>query len=168
MEANRIFSTIKHIYSKPRYLLINIIAIAIYLSAISYLIKIQEYGIFLVNISIYWFYALIITSSVALTIGIFSMRNTRNNEAKEVSTSVGTATALFGGVIGGCGCIEPLLLSVTAFGVSSTDAFALVGFVSNYQPWLFSLMIVINLFVIVYYLDKLSKPSCGIKKRKRK
>ena len=163
----RMYHTLKEIYVKPKYIALNALAAIFYYYLFGYLISIQQSGIFLVLLPTYLVYLLVITSSIALTIGIFSIRNTRNNEAKEVSTGIGAATAVVGGLIGGCGCEEPLILGLTAFGLSTSDAFALLNFISAYQIPLFSLMIVINLFVVIYYLNKLSQPSCELRKKRK-
>jgi hypothetical protein len=163
----RIYNTIKEIYRRPKYILLNLLALLAYYYLFNYLIRAQQYGIFLVTIPIYLVYLLVLTSSVALTIGIYSIRNTRNNGAKEVSTGISAVTTLAGGIVGGCGCTEPLILGLTVVGLSTSDTFALVNFISANQAIIFSAMIVINLFVVVYYLNKLSEPSCEIKKRRQ-
>lgn len=163
----RIYNTIKEIYRRPKYIILNILALLAYYFLFSYLIRIQQYGIFLITIPIILVYLLVLTSSIALTIGIYSIRNTRNNEAKEISTGVSAVTTLAAGVVGGCGCTEPIIFGLTVFGLSTTDTFALANFISTNQAIIFSAMIVINLFVVVYYLNKLSEPSCEIKKRRQ-
>ncbi len=159
------YHTLRGIYSKPSYVLVNVVSLIVYYFAFVYLIKIQEQGVFIETIPPYLIYLLVITSSIALTIGIYSIRNTKRNEAKEVSTGIGTATALLGGVVSGCGCIEPLVLNLSIFGFSASQTFALLDFISGAQNWILWLMIVINSFVVLYYLDKLSKPACEIKRK---
>ncbi len=162
---SRVYHTLRGIYSNPTYVAANIIALVVYYFVFVYLIKIQEEGVFLVTIPPYLIYLLVITSSIVFTIGIYSIRNTRRNQAKELSTGVGTATALVGGVIGGCGCVEPLLLNLSIFGLNTSQTFALLDFVSGAQIWILWLMIVINSFVALYYLNKLSKPACEIRRK---
>jgi len=162
---SRIYHTLREIYGSPIYVATNIIALVAYYFIFVYLIKIQEEGVFLVTIPPYLIYLLVITSSIALTIGIFSIKNTRRNEAKELSTGVGTATTLIGGVIGGCGCVEPLILNLSILGFSTSQTFGLLDFVSSTQIWILWLMIVINSFVVIYYLDRLSKPACEIRRK---
>jgi hypothetical protein len=161
----RVYHTLLEIYRRPAYILINLVSLAVYYYIFVYLIKIQEEGVFIATVPPYLVYLLVITSSIAFTIGIYSIRNTRRNEAKELSTGVGTVTALVGGVVGGCGCIEPLVLNLSIFGLNTSQTFALLDFISGAQGWLLWLMIVINSFVAIYYLNKLSKPACEIRRK---
>jgi hypothetical protein len=162
----RSYNTLKEVYKKPVYIAVTVISFIIYYYVFSYLIEIQQNGIFLIMIPTYFIYLLVLSSAIALTLGIFSMRNTRNNDAPELSSGVGTATALIGGVMGGCGCAEPLILNLSVLGLTTTQTFSLLNFVSANQFAIFGLMIAINFFVVIYYLNKLSQPSCQLRKRK--
>ncbi len=162
---SRAFSTLRRIYGSPVYLAANILALVVYYFIFVYLIKIQEEGVFLITVPPYIVYLLVVTSSIAFTIGIYSIKNTRRNEARELSTGLGTATTLLGGVIGGCGCVEPLLLNLSIFGLNTSQTFALLDFVSVAQIWILWIMIAINSFVVIYYLNKLSKPACEIRRK---
>ncbi|MFI5412422.1 MAG: hypothetical protein ACHQX1_00860 [Candidatus Micrarchaeales archaeon] len=163
----RMYHTLREVYKRPTYIAINIVSIIVYYYLFVYLIKIQQQGLFFATIPDYLIYLLVITSSIALTIGLYSIKNTINNGAKELSTGIGTATALAGGVVGGCGCAAPLVLGLSVFGLNTTQTFALIDFISANQLILFSLMIAINFFVVIYYLNKLSEPSCEIRRKGR-
>lgn len=162
-KRNRFLLILKGIYT-PKYIALNIAAAFVYYFALTYLISIQELGAVIIIVPIYLIYTLTISASVAFTISIFSIRNTRNNSAKVSASVTGTATTLAGGVITGCGCASPLLFSFTAIGVTTTQLFTLNNFISANQPLLLLAMIGINLFVVIYYINKLSKPTCKIKR----
>lgn len=155
------FNTLRSVYT-PKYIVFNIVAAITYYFLYVYLIMAQQNGAFVVAISSYFIYAVVITSSIMLTIAIYAARNTKNNEAKEVASLLGTGTAVFSAVVGGCACEAPLIYGLTAFGLSTATTFGIDNFVAANQSAIFSLMIAINFFVVLYYLDKLSKPSCRL------
>ena len=105
--------TLASIY-RPRYVVLNIAAFVVYYYAYLELIAYQNLGVFLSNVSEGLLYALVLTSSMLLTIAVYSIRNTRNNRASVSATTLGTVATLFGGVIGGCGCSVPVDLQPRA------------------------------------------------------
>jgi hypothetical protein len=159
----QIFKTIRAIYS-IKYLLVNAFVAVAYYYLISYLLSIQQNGIPITAVPVLLIYLLAITSSVTLTIGIYSIRNTRRNEAKFSATSVSAITTFFGGIVSGCGCQAAILFNLLAIGFGTGEA-TLVNTIAteNVAP-IFGALIIINLFVIGYYLNKLSRPSCRIRK----
>lgn len=162
--ARRVSNTLRMIY-RPKYIMLNIAAAFVYYFVLTYLISVQQYGAVIVTIPLYLFYALALTASVAFTIAIYSLLNTRNNKAPVSAGVAGTVTTLVGGVFAGCGCTAPLLFSLTAVGFTTSQVFALNDFVSSNIALLFLSMIAINLFVVIYYLNKLSNPACRIRKK---
>ena len=84
---NRVYETMKGVYGRPKYLLLNAVILVVYYYLYNFLISLQQNGAVIVLLPIYLLYLLIITSSMAMTIGIYSIRNSRSNEAKELSTS---------------------------------------------------------------------------------
>jgi uncharacterized membrane protein len=161
---NRILSQLIAVY-KPRYIILNVAFAALYYIIFTALLSFQQQGMTAVFFPYYFIYILVITSSIVLTIAVYSIKNTRNNSAKVSATTAGTVTTLAGTVISGCGCSASVLFGLAAVGVSSSQIFAINDFLTANQPLLLSAMIAINLFVIIYYLNKLSKPSCRIRKR---
>ncbi|EQD57942.1 conserved hypothetical protein, membrane [mine drainage metagenome] len=157
---------LKKIYSKPVYIAVNTAAAIAYYSLYTYLLSIQTHGV-LVDIGLppwYLVYLLVITSSVLLTIAVFSVKNSRNNQAALSASFTGSATAAFGGVLGGCGCTSPLLFGILApIGLGSQYAIFDTFFV-EYQVWLFAVFILINVGLAAYYLNRLSSPKCAVKR----
>ena len=155
--------TLASIY-RPRYVVLNIASFVVYYYAYFELIAYQNLGVFLSNVSEGLLYLLVLTSSVLLTVAVYSIRNTRNNRASVSGTTLGTVTTLFGGVIGGCGCSVPVISSLAVVGLSASEVVSLNNFLADYQNDIFGLMVVVNLVVIVYYLFRLSSASCKIAK----
>ena len=159
----RIAEMLRKIYTL-KYLAINAIAAVAYFFFISLLLRYQNYGAFIINVPMYVLYALSATASVSLTIGIYSIWNTRNNYAKGTGSAAGTATAFAGSLVGGCGCHAPILASLVAlFGFSSAAFPVDILLTENATP-LFLVLIIINIAVSIYYLNRLSDPKCRVRR----
>jgi hypothetical protein len=152
----------KKIY-RPKYIVLNIAIAVAYYYLIEYLLSIQQRGIPITSVPLYLIYALVATTSVSLTIAVYSISNTRRNEAKVSATATSVITAFIGGIISGCSCQAAILFSVLEVSVGAGEATLVNTVVGENAPLIFGAMIIINLFVIGYYLNKLSKPSCRIK-----
>jgi len=162
------YRTLRKIYTW-KYFAVNIAAFVLYYLIARYLITYQEKVFLIVNPYLFYLmYILILSASITLTIAIYSIGNTRRNIAKLTASSVSAVTALFGSVIVSCGCAVPILFSLAAIGVSSAGLITLNNFFSRYAIELVVTFIFLNLLLIIYYLNKLSKPSCEIRKKKRK
>jgi hypothetical protein len=156
---NRICQTVRQIYS-PKYLLLNASILAIYYAVFSLLVYLQEGLMPLLYIPQYAVYALLLTASIALTLSIYSVSNTRHNYARLTASGVSVTTTLVGGVVEGCGCAAPVLFSISSlFGATSTAILLYVFFV-DYSIQIFATMILLNVVVISYYLRKFSTPAC--------
>ena len=154
--------SLRHIY-RPRYILLNVAAAVAYYYAIKYLLMVQQNGIPITSVPLYLIYALVVTSSVTLTIAVYSITNTKRNNAKLSATSTSVVTTVVGGVLSGCSCQAAILFNVLAVSIGTGEATMINTIVGENAPLIFGAMIIINLFVIGYYLDKLSKPKCRIK-----
>ena len=159
--------SLKSIY-RPKYIIFNIAAAIAYYYLISYLLSVQQQGIPITSVPLYLIYLLSAVSSVSLTIGVYSIRNTIRNMASASATTIGTASALIGGVLAGCGCQAAILFSVATvfFGIGEARLINTVA--TENANYIFAALIIINLFVIAYYLNKLSQPGCRPKRAKRK
>jgi len=155
---------LKEIY-RPKYILLNIVAAIAYYLLISYILSVQQQGIPITSVSVYLIYVLAITSSVSLTIGIYSIWNTARNIAKASATAIGTLTAIAGSIFAGCGCQAAILFSILTVSLGIGEARLINTAATENAGYIFLALIIINLFVIVYYLNKLSKPKCRIKRK---
>jgi hypothetical protein len=165
--VGRLYGSLRSIY-RPRYMILNLAVAAIYYYAFIYLVKLQNQGVLLFSIPMTVIYALVITSSILFTIAIYSINNTRRNQAKVSASTLGVATTIAGGVIGGCGCSAPLIFGLTAIGVSASSITPLYLFLADNSVPLFSALVLVNLAVIVYYLNKLSTASCRIEQHSKR
>ncbi len=165
MNFLRPLKELKEIY-KPKYIALNIAIAVAYYYIIEYLLSIQQRGIPITSVPVYLIYILVLTSSITFTIAIYSIGNTRRNNAKISASSASVATTLVGGVLAGCGCQAAILFNVLTVSIGTGGATLVNTIVTENAPLIFSAMIIINLFVIGYYLEKLSNPKCRIKKSK--
>jgi len=165
--ASRAYASIRHIYS-PRYIALNIAAAVIYYFIFGFLIRYQNYGILLISVPVLLVYAVIASASVLLTVSVFSIHNTRRNQAKVAASSLSAVTLVVGGVLGGCGCAEPLIFGLGTLGISSSTLFSVNAVLTAYASQIFIAMVLVNLILILYYLNKLSKPACMVRPRARK
>ncbi len=169
MEFTRnIITSIKSIYRRPFYIIFNIIIAIVYYFVFDFLIRYQNYGILLIEMPIYLLYLIIISSSILLTISIYSIKNSKKNIAKVSGSTVSTVVVLFGSVVGGCGCSAPIIYGLSVLGLDISVTSSLAYFLSYYILDIFYLMIIINCIFIIYYLNKLSTTKCVIKKKGRK
>jgi hypothetical protein len=165
--ARRMYTSLRSIYS-PGYIVLNLIFVFVYYLVFTFIIRAQDYGILLLNVPQYLVWILVISSSILFTIAVYSIRNTVRNQAKFSASTLGAVTTVAGGVVNGCGCSAPIIFSLSAIGLSSSQLIGLDDFLSQYSLALVGILVIINLVVILYYLNKLSNPSCKIAGRKRK
>jgi thiol:disulfide interchange protein len=155
--------TFKSIYAKPAYIAFNMAAALAYYYLISYLLAVQQKGIPVTAVPVYLIYFLAATSSVTLTIAVYSIGNTRRNQARISATSVSAASAFAGGIISGCSCQAAILFNALAFVAGAGEATLVNTIIGENAPIIFAAMIVLNLFLAVYYLERLSHPKCKLK-----
>lgn len=160
-EIKTLAKTLKSIYT-PKYIALNIFLAVMYYVIFLYLAYVQGGGAIMLSTSAILIFGLVATASVALTIAIYSIANTKRNQAKASGTTISLGTLVTGTGLCGCTTTFPALIA-TGIGVSSTNVYALGGFLKNNSPYIFSLLIVLNILVAVYYLNKFSKPQCKIK-----
>ncbi len=162
-----IIEAIREIY-KPFYIAINLILFVAFYFLFNYLIGLQQYGLPSIIVPSYLIYALVATSSILITIAAYSIRNAVRQSSKVSTGALGTATAIIGAIVGGCGCAAPFLFGLTTFGISSVFVVGLDNFLSASAVPIFALMIAINLFAIVYNTKKLSRLSCRSGRQKQR
>jgi hypothetical protein len=111
----------------------------------------------------YLLYIVALSTSILLTIGVYSMKNFRKNNIIQ-SSAVVSSTALVQGLVVGCGCTSPVIFGIFGLILGSAAATYLDIFLSNNQITIFLVLIAINLSVSWYYLNKLSDKSCRVKR----
>lgn len=163
--ANNIAYSIRRIYSKPLYIAVNVAIAIFYYYLFDLIVKVQNHGVLLlISVPQYMIYALIATSSIMLTLAIYSIRNTRANAAKVSSSGFSAFAAVFGGLVSGCGCSAPLMFGLFSIFLGATEAVYLDTFVSDNSIAIMAILISINVVLTLYYLNKFAKPSCKIRR----
>lgn len=148
--------SLKQVYKKE-FLALNA-ALAISFTALFYYMQsLQQFGPAIGAMPFYMVALLALSSSVVLTIGIYFIKAGSFSMKTQIGTTgIGAIIPVLGGIIGGCGCTAPILFGLVAIGVSSSDVVVLDNFISAYQFPIFAVMIGINLFVTMYYLNRIS------------
>ncbi|OJI07271.1 MAG: hypothetical protein BK997_03360 [Candidatus Micrarchaeum sp. ARMAN-1] len=151
------YRTLKRIY-KPKYIVLNLFILVAYSAIFLYLAYVQGGNAIMASnwplVSV-----LIITSSIIMTIAIYSIKNTRRNKAG----TVGSAGAVVLGS-GLCGCTTAFLPAIAiAAGVGASNVYWLTGFLFSYSVEILSALIIMNLLIIVYYTNKLSSSQGKVK-----
>lgn len=159
----KLYQTAKFIY-KTKYAVLNVAIFIIYYVVFNIMLLAQDGALPELVIPQYEVYALLATASIALTLSIYAIRNTRRNYAKITASSASITTTLIGGIISGCGCSSPIIFAMfSALGATSAAVPIYIFFV-NYSTQIFPGIITLNLIIIVYYLNRFSKPECKIQK----
>lgn len=155
---NAVILTAKSIY-KPKYIALNLLLAIAYYALFVYLASVQGGGSIMLRTNPLLVLGLITTSSIALTIAIYSIKNTRRNYAKANGTAASLGTLVAGTGLCGCTTTFPAVIAA-GIGVGSTGVYALSSFLKTYSTYIFSVLIVMNILVIAYYSNKLSRPMC--------
>ncbi len=148
----KFYDTLREIY-RPKYIGLTITLGIAYSIAFWYLAYIQGGNDVMLSVPIYLIFLLIVSSSNLMTVAIYSIRNMRKSNAKTTGTAASAGTVILGS--GLCGCTTTLLPTVAlAVGISTPTVYALASFLKNYDTEIVLLLIVINVVVLVYYLNK--------------
>lgn len=154
---------IKRIYT-PKYAALSLALGVAYYAAFWYLAYIQGGNAVMLYIPIYLIFLLVASSSILTTVSVYSIRNTRKNNAKISGTAASASTLLLGS--GLCGCTTTLLPTFAfAVGAGTPAVYALSSFLKNYNIEIISVLILFNVMVLAYYLNKLSSPACRVRKK---
>ncbi|HVC58422.1 MAG TPA: hypothetical protein VND15_03030 [Candidatus Acidoferrales bacterium] len=161
---------LRMIYSSPAYVVVNIAAAAFYYFLFRYLLASQNYGIFLLNVPNYLIYALVISSSVLLTLGAYGIKSAFESRSRAVGEQgASAATTIVGAVISGCAsCQAPFVGSLLyAFGFNTLTVSSILSGIGGSQELILAAFIVINLALIYYSTAKIAE-GCKIRPRRRK
>jgi predicted small integral membrane protein len=166
--VSRSAGTLRSIYT-PRYMAFNAVSALVYYLAITYINTLQERGLSLfLGMPVIEVYALAVTSSIVLTISVYSVWNTIRNNVKVSGSLLSVATTALGSMFVGCGCSASFLFAgLVGIGFGAAGVFALTNTLAVYKVEFVALLIGINLFATIYYLNRLSRPSCRIRKSRK-
>ena len=144
------------IVTKPIYLAVLIVAAIIYYYVFYYLITSSNYGLFLLTVPIYLLYTLVITSALLLTIAVSSIHGGIKYGRAITGSVSGSIILLAGGTIASCACTVPIFVSLLYIvGATVADVTLINFYISTYQLYLFSALILANLALIYHYLGRL-------------
>jgi hypothetical protein len=156
-------ATIKRIYT-PKYAALSLALGVAYYAAFWYLAYIQGGNAVMLYVPLYLIFLLVASSSMLTTVAVYSIRNTRENNAKISGTATSASTLLVGS--GLCGCTTTLLPTLAlAVGAGTPAVYALSSFLKNYNIEILSALVILNMIVLAYYINKLSSPKCMIRKK---
>jgi hypothetical protein len=164
-----ILKTLESIYiKKPKYIALNVVALVAYYFIMQSIVLLNN-KIILFNgtISEYAFYGIAVTSSLLVTIAVFSTFNTRNNKAKISASASSGILAVAGSFAVSCGCSFSALSYLAVLGISSGSIISIDNGIANYETPLILAALLLNVIIITYYLNKLSKPVCSIRSSRR-
>lgn len=156
------YSAFRQVYS-IKYTAINIIVFLIYYLVFITLIDLQEGPALILSIPQYAIYLLLLTASIALTLSIYSINNTRRNYAKVTASGVSVLTTFVGSLVEGCGCTAPLIFSIFSVFGATAEAVPIYAFFVNYSTQIFAAMVLMNVMVISYYLLRFSTKKCKLR-----
>lgn len=159
-----IYNSMRRIYTL-RYLALNVAIAAAYYLIIRYILAVQEFGISLSTVPIYLLYLLAFTSSALMTVAVYILINGTTRANSYTGSASSAATALAGGVLGGCGCHAAIMYAALAVFLGSGEAVSINTALANNVGALFGALCIINLALFVYYLDNISRGGCKVRRK---
>ncbi len=155
----------KSIYRKPKYIALNVAAFIIYYYIMHAIVLLNNPIIlFSSNLAEYAFYGVVLTSSVLITLAVFSAFNTRNNMAKLSASTSGSVVAVASSFAVSCGCGFSALSYLAILGIGSGAIVSIDSTIADYETPLLIIALIINIVIVAYYTNKLSNPACKLKK----
>ncbi|MGC8648951.1 MAG: hypothetical protein ACP5UN_01890 [Candidatus Micrarchaeia archaeon] len=154
----RFLDTFVDIYKRPIYIVMNIIFVIAYYYLFFFIVKFQNSFLF-ITIPIWLVYSLILSSSILITISIYSLLNSGFSFSNGSMGLASALTTFISSVVVGCGCTAPIIFSLAALGLSSLQLVALNSFFASNQLLIVVSMLIINLLFIIYYAGYAKRAS---------
>lgn len=158
-KLSTIVDTLPKIY-RPKYIILNTLFVLFYYLVFAYFVRIQSSTAFYI-IPAQLIFLLVVSSSVLLTLAIYSYKNTRKNKAKASASGISFASIAVASGLCGCAGTFPILFA-TAIGLNVSGIVSLSNFLLFYRIQMFSAIVLLNIIVIAYYINRFSDPSCKI------
>ncbi len=162
-------NALKQIYSW-KIIVLNIFLFIVYYLIFNYFIKYQNHGIVLIlNVPTYLIYIMVATTSVLSSVSISSILHTVKTKISFIGTGFGAFASAFSGIISGCGCSFPLILSIVSLlGINSSYALVINSFFGNNAKLIMTAMIAFNVILTIYMVVKFNNNiACRIPAKKR-
>ncbi len=151
----KLYGRIRSVYD-ARYLLLNLVVLLAYYLVIEKLLAIQQFGIAFSAAPAYLVIALAVTSSVLMTIAVYTILESRRARGLGAEEAVGScATALVGGVLSGCGCQGAIAYSALAIVLGGGEAYAMNTILTEHIALILAALTIFNIAFIVYSLGRL-------------
>ncbi len=153
----KLYRAIRSVYD-TRYILLNLVILLVYYVAVQKLLSIQQFGIAFVTAPVYLVVALVLSSSVLMTIAVHTILESRKARMlgyEEAASSC--VTAVVGGIMSGCGCQGAIMYSVLALAMGSGEAYAVNTVFSEHIGLILAALTIINIALVVYSLNRLPR-----------
>ena len=149
---NKVTNRLKEIFLSPMSIMTTLLGLVAYYYLFTY---INEASFFMLTASIYLVYALVITSALLLTAGIYSIRK-RFARAKTNFTGApaSVVTSAFGSMMS-CGCHYSLFASFLGFIGLGAEVGTITGLDLFYSNYFVALFIIINIGVLYYVVMRI-------------
>lgn len=159
------FDFFRVIFSSKEVVGATAILAIVYYFVINYVISLNSPGgISFVTVPAILIYLLAISASMLLVISIYSMKFSFLRIESEAEGVISFITTLAGGIVAGCNCAVPIIASLLyLLTLNAVTVSSIIVIIGNYQIEIFAALILLNLLVSYYHLNKLSK-MCTIKK----
>ncbi len=155
MSGAGLWGKLRGVYS-GWYLLLNLAVVLAYYVAVQRILALQQFGIAFSAAPAWLVISLVASSSVLMTIAVYTILNARKGKAMGYGEAAGSgATALLGGVLSGCGCQGALLYSALAVVAGSGEAFAINTVFAEHIGLVLGALAIFNIAFIVYSLGRL-------------
>ncbi len=98
---------------------------------------------------------------------VYAAFNTRNNKVKISAPVSGSVIAVASSFAVSCGCSFSAFSYLAVIGLSAGSLISLDNTIANYETPIMLTALILNVVMLLYYANKLSKPVCAIKKRSK-
>jgi hypothetical protein len=154
-KAKTVLSSIRKVYS-IKYAALNVaVAIAYYIILVE-LVRYQNYGILVFGVPKLLIYALVVSSSVMFTIGVYYTARRLGSISRASASIFGTMATVFTGVVVGCGCSAPILFGIGSLFFSAVELSVAESYISGHGALIVSVLLAINAVLIIYYFGRIS------------
>ncbi|HUB92410.1 MAG TPA: hypothetical protein VL945_00450 [Candidatus Saccharimonadales bacterium] len=154
---------LKNAVTSPAFLILLVVAAAVYYLFIKYMITISSQGVFLVTAPWYLLYILSATSALLLTVSAYSIHISLKYSLMGLEDGAASAVTTFiGSLVTSCGCSAPILAVILyGIGVNAIGVSGAITFIAVNQAWLLGAVSLVNLLLTYHSLGKVSK-GCKI------
>ncbi len=152
--ASGLYKKLRRVYSSW-YLLLNLVILLVYYLVVQKLLAIQQFGIAFVAAPAYLVILLVVSSSVLMTIAVYTIASSRKKTVGIEEAASSGVTAVLGGIMSGCGCQGAILYSALAAVAGGGEAFAINTVFAEHIALILGALVIFNIALVVYSLGRL-------------